>query len=304
MLNVDPTADLPLSPEDFAAMAERLERIPIDELDWVVALYRECQRAREAEAQHAADALLAADNPQTGSAGTGNLAALPADAPLAQDMAQLVLDAAEWLRTLWDVGYMGAGQLPAQPRSQFPMVEVEDVLHSALFARIRQGRRPLPFPPPTRWGMPWHEVVETHAPQAVEAQLACDESGAVRCATIEGCPAWDVLAVLAEGAEFRVQHQGKGPVYRLRLNAADSAIAFGPTAELVREAPEWTRDIVCKQRAGLTTFILEWPLDDGRVRQIPLRAATPERAETEASHWIARQHPERYGRVAFAHRAE
>lgn len=301
MFNDDQTAEQPLSPEDFAAMAERLERIPIDELDWVVALYRECQRARDAEARHAADALLG-----DGSAlpGDGNQPAAAPGQPLGQELAQLVLDAAEWLRTLWDVGYMGAGQLPAQPRSQFPAIEVEDVLHSALFARIREGHRPLPFPPPTRWGMPWHEVVEAQAPQAVEAEVARDETGTVRCATIEGCPTWDVIEVLAEDAEFRVQHQGKGPVYRLRLNAVDSAFGLGPTAELTREAPEWTRTIICKQRAGMTNYILEWPLDDGRVRQIPLRAATPERAETEASHWIARQHPERYGRVAFTHRGE
>lgn len=292
----NPFAEPPLSPEDFAAMAERLERIPIDELDWVVALYRECQRARNAEAQLTTDALLAPGGGETS-----------ADVPMQQDMAQLVLDAAEWLRTLWEVGYMGAGQLPAQPRSMFPAIEIEDVLHSALFARIRQGHRPLPFPPPTRRGTPWHEVVETLEPQRVIAQVARDEDGAVRCATIEGCPTWDVLAVLAENLEFRVQHQGKGPVYRLRFDTpctpgADLADAAG--AELLREPPEWTRDIVCKQRAGMTTFLLEWPMDSGRLRQIPLRAATPERAETEASHWIARQHPDRYGRVAFAHREE
>lgn len=268
-----------LDPDAFAAMADKLERIPIDELDWVVALYRECQRAREAEARLA-----------------GGVADEVPVAPMAQEMAQLVLDAAEWLRTLWDVGYMGAGQLPAQPRSAFPAVEIEDVLHSALFARIRQGRRPLPFPPPTRWGVPWHEVVELHEAQAVDAQIVADENGAASCATIEGCPAWDVLETLVAGSEYRVQHQGKGPVYRLRLGT--------PMGELTREPPEWSRAIACKQRAGMTTYILEWPLEDGRLRQVPLRAATPERAEIEASHWIARQHPACYGRVAFTHRAE
>lgn len=287
----DPTANPPLSPEDFAAMAERLERIPIDELDWVVALYRECQRAREAEAQLAADALLAGDD--------SGLPARSDEPPLPQDMAQLVLDAAEWLRTLWDVGYMGASQLPAQPRTLFPMVEVEDVLHSALFARIRQGQRPLPFPPPTRWGMPWHEIVETTEPQQVDGQVTVDDEGVERCATIDGCPTWDVLETLATGKEYRVQHQGKGPVYRLRIDGQGTNGAV-----LTREPPEWTRDIVCKQRAGMTTYLLEWPNDSGHPRQVPLRAATPERAETEASHWIARQHPACYGRVAFVHRQE
>ena len=32
---------------------------------------------------------------------------------------------------------------------------------------------------------------------------------------------------------------------------------------------------------------------------VPLRAATWERAESEAAHWIATQHPALYGRVAF-----
>lgn len=52
---------------------------------------------------------------------------------LESQLAQVALDAAEWLKTLWNVGYMGAGSFPSQPRSAFPLIELEDILKSALF---------------------------------------------------------------------------------------------------------------------------------------------------------------------------
>ena len=266
-----------LDDDVLAAMAERLESIPLDAADWVVPLYLECQRARAAEARLA----------ENSSAGDRALVELE------HDIAQIVLDAAEWLRTLWNVGYMGAGQLPAQPRSAFPAVEVEDVLKSALLSRIRQGKRPLPFPPPTRWGVPWHEVVEGDEEYAVAVDVIRDEQGVPVCCTIDGCPTWDIKEHNAPDGSLVVQHQGKGPLYRLAI-AVDQ-----PHATLTREAPRWTRNIVLEERAGVRAYLLEWPKDDGSQRKIPLRAATPERAQAEAAFWVASRHPEMYGLVKF-----
>lgn len=272
----------------LAAMAERLERIPLDEAEWVVQLYLECQRARAAEARLAANSPGAGDHP-------GDPASALDD--LEEDLAQIVLDTAEWLRTLWNVGYMGASQLPAQPRSAFPAVEVEDVLKSKLLARIRQGKRPLPFPPPTRWGLPWHEVVEEDGVFPVAALVVADPNGSAVCCTIEGCPTWDIKETCTPERDYLVQFQGKGPLYRLCLDSAGGAT-------LTREPPRWTRQIVVQDRAGIRAFVLEWPKDDGSLRRVPLRAASPERALTEAAHWVASQHPEMYGQVSFALPAE
>ena len=56
----------------------------------------------------------------------------PAEKPAADlvsaDLTQVVLDTAEWLRTLWEVGYMG--QIRSRsPAHAFPLIEVEDVLN-------------------------------------------------------------------------------------------------------------------------------------------------------------------------------
>ncbi|MFZ4537635.1 hypothetical protein [Propionivibrio sp.] len=148
----------------------------------------------------------------------------------------MALDAAEWLRTLWNVGYMGAGSFPAQPRSAFPLIELEDVLKSALFARIREGKRPLPFPPPTRQGLPWHDLVESREEtHAVAAEIVRDGEEQASGAIIAGCSGWQIVEEVARDREYIVQHQGKGPLFRLNLE---------PTAaSLCREPPRWTRRI-------------------------------------------------------------
>ena len=125
----------PLDAEALLEFAERIETLPPDIAAWVAPLFQECLRARLSEAQLLADA-----------------GSPPAAAPAARqdcdaELAQVALDVAEWLKTLWDVGYMGAGSFPAAPRSAFPRIELDDVFQSALFARLRQGKRPLPFPP-------------------------------------------------------------------------------------------------------------------------------------------------------------
>jgi hypothetical protein len=269
------TGPPPLDAEELQSFGEKILALPEQDHEWVMSLYQECVRARMAEAEHLAAGLEAETQVRE----------------MAQDVAQVVLDAAEWLRTLWEVGYMGSGHLPASPRSSFPQVEVEDVLKSALLARIRCGKRPLPFPPPTRDGVPWHEIVDAASEERVDAQPIVDE-GSVIAFAIAGDSGWDVVEAL-DVDRFRLQHRGKGPLYLLVRDESGFALS--------RQAPTTERVILSRSRAGMRAFALVWPADDGRIREVSLRAATPERAEVEAGYWIARQHPDRYGQIRFRH---
>ena len=124
----------PLDADELMNFAERIEQLPPADAQWMTRLFEECLRARTHEAE-----LLAGLADGGGASGR----------ELEMQLAQVALDTTEWLNTLWNVGYMGAGCFPAQPRSAFPMIGMEDILKSTLFARIREGKRPLPFPPPT-----------------------------------------------------------------------------------------------------------------------------------------------------------
>lgn len=265
----------PLDEEQLLAYGERLEHLPLDEAEWVARVLRECHRARAAEAR------LLAHGAQT--------AGEPRD--LEHEVPQIVLDAAQWLRTLWEQGYLGANRFPAQPRTLFPVVGVEDVLKSALFARIRRGKHPLPFPPPTRQGVPWHELMEEEGPFAVEAEILREDQGAPVAAVIEACRHWNVVGEPVAGREYVVQHQGKGPHFRLTMESAG--------ARLTRLPPSCTRHIAMQERAGFRSFTLAWPKADGAVESVGLSADTWERAEAEAQHWIAVNHPQMYGQVRF-----
>ena len=271
----------PLDVDELMGFPERIERLPAAEAEWVGRLFQECMRARMREAEWL-DTQGGDDAPASGS---------PAfDA----QMAQVALDAAEWLKTLWNVGYMGAGSFPSQPRTAFPVIGLEDVLKSSLFARIREGKRPLPFPPPTRNGLPWHDLIEgAEESHVVNAELVSDGSGETIGAIIEGCADWLVVKEISKGSEYVVQHRGKGPLFQLSVNPFFSA--------LHRQPPQWERQIRVQDRAGVTSYALVWSSGDGAPdREIPLTAATGERAESEAAYWVAMNHPEMYGQIRFA----
>jgi hypothetical protein len=268
--------ETPLDADELMNFAERIEALPPADAEWVGALFQECLRART----HEAELIAAASEPRGNGAGAAK-----------EEAAQLALDCADWLKTLWDVGYMGAASFPAPPRSAFPVVELEDVLKSALFARIREGKRPLPFPPPTRQGLPWHDLLEAAGEHRVAAEIVRDEQGAARGAIVEACADWRIVGEVAAGHEFLVQHHGKGPIFRLFVEA--------PQSRLRREPPTWTRTIRLQERGGFRSYALDWPQDSGAVQAVPLRAATWERAESEAAHWIAGHHPHMYGQVRF-----
>ena len=274
--------DFPLAADDVLIFAGQIARLAPSDAEWVRRLWLEMLRARASEAE-----LLAARSgrqPATDDRGE----------PLGDHLAQVALDTAEWLRTLWEVGYMGAGNFRSQPRSAFPSIDLEDVRKSSLFLRIRQGKHALPFPPPTRHGVPWHELLEgpeqTHA---VDAEILRDEAGRPLAAIIEGCAEWQVIDETADQREFVVQHRGKGPTYRLWLN--DDF-----TGDLQRQAPSSTCNISRQERGGFHSYTLEWSDEAGHTQLVALRAVTWERAESEAQHWLATTHPDRYGRIRFA----
>ena len=274
-----PDDESPLDADELMNLSERIEQLPPTDFEWVSRLFQECMRARMHEAELLAGAL----------DGEG-----PGDQhnELEAQLAQVALDAAEWLKTLWNVGYMGASSFPAQPRSAFPVVELEDVLKSALFARIREGKRPLPFPPPTRRGLPWHDLVESHdETHFVDAEIVRDSEGPIIGAIIEGCADWQVVEEVIVNSQYVVQYRGKGPLFQLHLDPF--------SAHLSRVPPNWTRRIRTQERGGFRSYLLEWPKDDGSVQEVALRAATWERAESEAAHWIATHHPAMYGQVRF-----
>lgn len=274
------TTETPMDGDDLIALSARIDALPPQDAQWVEELMQECLRARMSEAE-----LLAQH-------GSSENSSSPRSNSVDMELAQVVMDAAEWLKTLWNVGYMGAGHFPAAPRSDFPQIELEDVLQSSLFARIREGKRPLPFPPPTRNGLPWHDLVEgPNVPHDVNAEIIRDTDGTEISTIIEGESNWAIIEAHREMDEYVIQHNRKGPLYRLCIDT--------PFSVLYREEPRWTRRIYTKDRGGIRSYLLEWKKTDGASREIPLRAATWERAESEANHWIAANHPEMYGQVNF-----
>lgn len=274
----------PLDADELMNLAERIEQLAPADAEWVGSLFQECMRARMHEAELLSGLTDAGETDNTD------------NAEFDAQLAQVALDAAEWLKTLWNVGYMGAGSFPSQPRSAFPLIELEDVLKSALFARIRQGKRPLPFPPPTRQGLPWHDLVESpEVTYDVAAEIVHDDRGQAIAAIVEACPDWQLVEEVTKDREYIIQHRGLGPLFRLQIDQ----LAASPNSTLRREPPRWTRQIRLQERGGFRSYTLEWPQEVGGKQSISLRAATWERAESEAGHWIVTKHPEMYGQVKF-----
>jgi hypothetical protein len=281
MENELPLEEAPLDADELMNMADRIDSLPPEQAEWVMRLFQECLRSRTHEAE-----LMSGQGAETAASES------PTGQDLEAQLAQVALDTAEWLKTLWNVGYMGAASFPSQPRSAFPLVGLEDVLKSALFARIRQGKRPLPFPPPTRHGLPWHDLLdgqdETHA---VSAEIVRDSQRQAIGAIVDGCTHWNIVEESEGGQQYIIQHHNKGPFFRLQLGANQSTLR--------REAPRGKRRIRRQERGGYQTYTLEWPQENGEFQNIPLRAANWDRAEAEADYWVATTHPELYGQLSF-----
>ena len=272
----------PLDADELMGFADRIGDLPPDDFDWASRLFHECMRARMREAELLEkNHIEETKNPDTADRQGRDI-----------ELAQVALDAAEWLKTLWDVGYMGAGNPPAQPHTSFPMIGQEDVVKSSLFTRIREGKRPLPFPPPTRKGLPWHDLVEGGSEvHDVEAEIVRNEQGGVSGAIIDGCADWRIIEEAVRDREYVIQHRGKGPQYRLRLDLLFSTLR--------REPPYWEKQIRFQERGDVRSYTLLWTNPDGTAQEITLCALSWERAESEAAYWIAMNYPEMYGQVSF-----
>lgn len=119
-----------------------------------------------------------------------------------------------------------------------------------------------------------------------------DENGGAIAAMVEGCADWRIAETPDKAGEYVVQYRGKGPLFRLCVNPFFST--------LQRQPPQWERQIRCEERAGVRSYLLVWPSGDGApALEIPLPAATWERAESEAAYWVATNHPEMYGQIRF-----
>jgi hypothetical protein len=97
----------PLDADELMILAERIEQLSADDAEWVNRLLQELLRARAHEGE------LLAGQASSGQQGRD-------ESEFDEQMAQVALDTAEWLKTLWEVGYMGAGNFRAQPRAAFP----------------------------------------------------------------------------------------------------------------------------------------------------------------------------------------
>ena len=156
----------------------------------------------------------------------------------------------------------------------------------------------------TRGRVGWITLNRPEALNALNSQVMSDVVAAAEAfdadeaigAIVEACGDWQIVTEIAPDA-FIVQHRGKGPHYRLTVVADD----WLPSASLQREPPRWSCDICLQERGGYRSYVLEWPTGDeaDATTSVALRAATWERAESEAAFWIANHAPEMYGQVSF-----
>lgn len=127
----------------------------------------------------------------------------------------LVSKALEWARLLL-----------AEGRSLDNVTE-SGIERSALLRRLRSGRAPLAEPPPTSFGQPWYEVLESEGPHkvATDGKLTTlaellgtqDSSATARnqfLVQVNGCH-WNVKKTLAFGTHYRVAYQGHAQEYEL-----------------------------------------------------------------------------------------
>lgn len=98
---------------------------------------------------------------------------------------------------------------------------------SALFARLLEGREPLPHPPPLSYSYPWYEVIEGPGPWRI-LDLLIDEANGV--AVIDQ-DTWRLVAPCGHGI-WIVQHSVWPPM-RLVTGTADHATGV-PRGQLER----------------------------------------------------------------------
>ena len=128
--------------------------------------------------------------------------------PLSPHDRALILQTVTWLRTLHEA--RPAGSPPSYPAP-------EDIDHSALFRRIRQGLTPMPWAPPTRQGLPAYDLIENaRRPHRV----SLDQTDADRQSRRIDGAIWRVLAREPESRHDLVAY-GRWPL-TFALAAQDS----------------------------------------------------------------------------------
>lgn len=127
----------------------------------------------------------------------------------------LVLKAVEWARLLL-----------AEGRTLDNVTE-SGVERSALLRRLRSGRAPMAEPPPTSFGQPWYDVLESDGPHTVATDgklttlaelLGTQDSSATArnqfLVQVNGCH-WNVMKTLAFGTHYQVAYQGHAQAFEL-----------------------------------------------------------------------------------------
>lgn len=107
---------------------------------------------------------------------------------------------------------------------------------SRLFARLMEGKSPLPFPPPTTYSSPWYELVEDGFSDKVFLDGFVDlyRKGAQAGILINQC-VWNVLHENAAASELRVLRDRIKNTRSLVLTPQESAEA----KIILRKKPEW-----------------------------------------------------------------
>jgi hypothetical protein len=147
---------------------------------------------------------------------------------------QLIVDALRWARAM-----VGAGRT-------LDFITDESIERSSLLKRIRSGKQPMDLPPPTSFGQPWYEILESPTDRAhvvdcdgristlAELLGTQDLSSTVRAqmiVKINGCP-WDIVRIVHFGSVFLVRY-GQHP-QRFLLSRMESAPVGTPGWSLRR----------------------------------------------------------------------
>lgn len=102
----------------------------------------------------------------------------------------------KWINTALDAGYLFKGE--------HRLPDNDDVVHSSLLDRLVRGGEPLPFPPPTKNGYPWYELIDNGQATVVSFSRERKEPYVVRddgMIVLEGnCGPWNILEIKPNGA--------------------------------------------------------------------------------------------------------
>lgn len=217
-----------------------------------------------------------------------------------QEMQSLTEEVAQTQRDQWIIAVAvlkwADVLLKSAKKSRLADLTEIDLLNSGLFRRLLMGKRPLPFPPPLKHGVPWYEAIEAEEiNELIDLGIVPDHvapkpdlSDGIQRLVINGCY-WDVLSVVDPEDEFLVIYQAKGPVFRLRRERQGW--------RLVRTAPEIVADVV---RSGGSYYDITFPdASSLQGENLHLFAHNQEELRLEILYWLARTHQHLYGKVGL-----